>query len=105
MMQWVYLASLLFSIAGLMILDWRHKLAFWYDARRTVATLGFAIMLFILWDAVGIWFGIFYHGESPYTLPYRIAPEFPIEELFFLFLLTYVTLILYRGFGKWQRIS
>lgn len=104
-MEWVYLGSLLFSIAGLMTLDWRHKLAFWHDARRTSMTLVFAIMIFVLWDAVGIWFGIFHHGNSPYTLPYRIVPEFPIEELFFLFLLTYVTLILYRGLGKWRRMS
>lgn len=104
-MQWVYIGSLLFSIAGLMVLDWRHRLAFWYDARRTVVTLAFTIMLFVLWDVIGIWFGIFHHGNSLYTLPYRIAPEFPIEELFFLFLLTYVTLILYRGLGKWRRIS
>lgn len=104
-MQWLYLGSLLFSISGLTVLDWRYKLAFWHDARRTVVTLSFAIMLFVLWDFVGIWFGIFFHGNSPYTLPYRIAPEFPIEELFFLFLLTYVTLLLYRGLGRWRHIS
>lgn len=104
-MQWIYLGLLLFSISGLMTLDWRHKLAFWYDARRTALTIGFGIAVFVVWDILGIVLGIFFHGNSPYTLPFRLAPEFPIEELFFLFLLCYVTLILYRGLGRWQRTS
>lgn len=105
MQQFVYLGALLVSIAGLAMLDWRYQLAFWYDAKRTVKTLGFAIGLFLVWDSIGIATGIFLHGNSPLTLPYRLFPEFPVEELFFLFLLTYVTLILYRGVHKWRPIS
>lgn len=104
-MQWLYLGSLLVSIAGLATLDWQHKLAFWYDAKRTAFTLLFAVMLFIIWDFVGIRFGVFFHGNSSFTLPYRLAPEFPVEEIFFLCLLTYVTLLIYRGLGRWQRTS
>lgn len=105
MEQWTYLAGLLFSISGLAILDWRYRLAFWYDARRTGLTLGCAVGLFIVWDIIGIAVGIFLHGNSPLTLPYRLFPEFPVEELFFLMLLCYVTLILYRGIGAWRRTS
>lgn len=105
MMQFTYLAALLFSISGLGMLDWRYKLAFWYDWRRTAKVLSAAIGLFVVWDIIGIGAGIFLHGNSPLTLPYRLFPEFPIEELFFLLLLTYVTLVLYRGVTKWQRIS
>ncbi len=95
-MMWTYLAGLLVAIGCLVLIDWRYKLAFFAHWRRTVLTLGTAIGLFIIWDFLGIWLGIFYHGGSAFTLPVRIAPEFPTEELFFLFLLTYVTLLVYQ---------
>ena len=106
MKQWTYLAVLLFSVSGLLAADWRHRLAFWRNGRATAKTLVFSMLLFIVWDMLGIRLGIFLHGGSPYSLPYRIAPEFPIEELFFLFLLSYVTLLTYLGMHRlWQRIS
>jgi lycopene cyclase domain-containing protein len=99
-MQWLYLIALVISISGLIAIDYRFKLVFFYDARRTAVTLAMALWLFIVWDIFGIKLGIFFHGGSPYTLPARIIPEFPIEELFFLFLLTYVTLVIYRYVEK-----
>lgn len=101
-MEWTYLGLLLISIAGLAVIDWRHKLAFWFDAKRTAFTLLTAIAIFVLWDFIGIRLGIFFHGGSDYTLPARLAPEFPVEELFFLFLLTYSALILWRGIDTWR---
>lgn len=104
-MQWLYLAGLLFSITGTGILDWRYKLAFWYDARRTVITLAIAIAVFLVWDLSAIGLGIFLHGGSPFALPFTLVPQFPVEELFFLFLLCYCALTLYRGASKlWPRI-
>ena len=102
MIEWTYLAALLVSIGGLLILDWRYKLAFWHEARRTGLTIATAIAIFVLWDFIGIRLGIFFHGGSAYTLPARLAPEFPIEELFFLFLLSYSALIIWRGVGIWR---
>ena len=99
-MAWLYLGGLLFSLAGLTTLDWRHKLAFWHDARRTALTIGSAVAIFIVWDLLGVGLGIFYHGGSALTLPLRIAPEFPVEELFFLALLCYVTLLIYRALTR-----
>jgi len=99
-MQWLYLAGLLVAIACLVLVDRKFGLAFFYDARRTATTLAIAIWLFVVWDIFGIQLGIFFHGGSDYTLPARIIPEFPIEELFFLFLLTYVALLIYRFVEK-----
>lgn len=96
-MPGIYLAGLVVSIAGLAMIDRRLKLAIWYDAKRTALTVGSAVAVFVLWDIAGIALGIFFHGGSNLTLPLRILPEFPIEELFFLTLLCYVTLLLYRG--------
>lgn len=103
-MMFIYLGALLVSIGGLLLIDHRWKLVFWHDARRTALTIGIAMGIFVVWDLLGIGLGIFFHGGSLLTLPLRLAPEFPVEELFFLFLLCYVALLLYRGFTKWRRI-
>ena len=103
-MQWLYLSALVVSISGLAVLDWRHKIAFWYDAKRTALTVSVAVGIFIIWDALGIALGIFFRGGSQYALPFNIAPEFPIEELFFLVLLCYTTLMIYLGVSRWRRI-
>lgn len=100
-MSLLYLSSLLISISGLMIIDWRHKLAFWFDFKRTTLTISIAGLVFIAWDFLGIFLDIFYHGQSKYSLPFVILPEFPLEEIFFIFLLCYCTLIIYRGIDKW----
>lgn len=105
MTQWYYLFALVLSISCLLLIDRRLKLAFWHDARRSITVIGFAIAFFIIWDLLGISFGIFFDGMSAYMLPVRLLPHFPIEELFFLFLLNYVVLLLYTGGQKrWPRI-
>jgi len=101
-MQWFYLIGLLIGIGGLLLIDHRWKLAFWRDAKRATMTLLVAIIVFILWDFLGISFGIFFHGGSSYSLPFRLAPEFPLEEIVFLFLLTYSALIIYHGVQLWR---
>lgn len=105
-MQWFYLIGLLIGIAGLLVIDRRWKLAFWREGKRSAFTLLVAVLIFVLWDFLGISLGIFFHGGSAYSLPFRLAPEFPIEELVFLFLLTYSALIIYHGAQLWHsRIS
>ena len=101
-MQWFYFIGLLIGIGGLLLIDRRWKLAFWKDGKRTIFTIATAIAVFVLWDLVGISLGIFFHGGSAYTLPFRLAPEFPIEEIVFLFLLTYSTLVVYHGVQLWR---
>lgn len=96
-MQFAYITFLLIGIAGMAVIDWRYRLAFWHDRRRTALTLALCIGVFVIWDLLGIALGIFFHGGSQLTLPIRLLPEFPIEELFFLLLLCYCTLVIYRG--------
>lgn len=98
--MWAYLGGLVVSLGGLTLLDWRYKMAFWYDARRSALTILCAVGIFVIWDILGIGLGIFHHGNSSYSLPVRLLPEFPIEELFFLTLLCYVTLLVYRAVGR-----
>ena len=101
-MEWFYLIALCVSIAGLAIIDWRHKLAFWHAPKRAAVTVSLSVLVFILWDFFGIFLGIFHHGGSAYALPFRLAPEFPLEELFFLVLLSYSALIIYTGVSSWR---
>lgn len=97
MTHFAYLAGLLIGIGGLLIIDWRARLAFWADARRTLVTVFPAMAVFILWDFAGIDAGVFFHGNSRFSLPFTVVPQLPLEELFFLFLLCYSALLLYRG--------
>ena len=97
MLKWSYALCLLLSISGLLVLDWRYTLAFFHDRRRSLLTVLSAMGLFVIWDLLGIWLNIFFDGTSPYTLGVFLAPNLPVEELLFLFLLCYITLLLYRG--------
>lgn len=97
MERWYYLVFLLVSISGLAICDWRYRLAFWYDKRRSLLVMLCALFFFVCWDIAGIRAGVFFHGGSAYTLPVRLYHEFPIEEIGFLILLAYTTLLVYRA--------
>ena len=99
-MMWTYTIALLVSLGGLAILDWRYRLAFWYDTRRAALTVVGGTLVFIAWDLAGIGLGIFNHGSSTFALPFELLPEFPLEEILFLILLCYSTLILFRGAQK-----
>lgn len=103
--RFAYLALLCLSIGGLAMLDKRFRLAYYYDAKRTARTVLASVVFFLLWDLSGIALGIFFIGDSPYLSGLLIAPEVPIEEIFFLVLLSYQSLILFRGFKRiWPHI-
>jgi lycopene cyclase domain-containing protein len=95
-----YLSLLLVSIAGLATLDHRFKLAFFFNRIRTIRTLAASIVLFVIWDILGISLGIFFIGSEKYLTGITILPNLPLEELFFLFVLTYSALLLFRGSEK-----
>jgi lycopene cyclase domain-containing protein len=85
------------------LIDFKHKLALFSQPVRTAITLTVAVTVFLIWDLVGISLGIFFRGQGPYLTGITIAPELPIEEVFFLTLLSYTILISYLGFAKWRK--
>ncbi len=99
MTSYFYLLSLIVSIGGLALLDRRYTIAFFKDKRATVLTIFGTVVFFLLWDLLGIRLGIFFVGDSQYLSGIRLAPELPIEEVFFLILLSYVTLL------TWQKVE
>ncbi|MCC2320745.1 lycopene cyclase domain-containing protein [Cellulomonas xiejunii] len=94
----MYLGALLLSLGGLAVLDRRFRLAFWHDARRSAWTVGLGVLGFLLWDLAGLALGIFARGDSPHMTGLLLAPELPVEEAFFLALLTYTGLLAWRWF-------
>ena len=95
-MPFVYLAALVFSLVGLGLLDYRHKLALFGGApARTLAVVGISVAFFLVWDLVGIQAGVFFRGAGPWMTGIVLAPELPLEELLFLIVLSYSTLVAY----------
>lgn len=98
-----YLGALLVSLAGLAVLDRRFRLAFWADRRRSALCVLGGVAFFLAWDLAGIALGIFARGPSPHMTGLLLAPELPIEEAFFLALLCYNTLLVWRAFDRRAR--
>jgi lycopene cyclase domain-containing protein len=83
----LYLGGLLVSIAGLVILDLRVKLFLAAAPRRAAIVLAAGVVGFLLWDAAGVGLGIFFEGSTHLLVGVDLAPQIPLEELFFLILL------------------
>jgi len=98
--SFVYLGALMVSIGGLGLLDWRYRVAVFSQPRRALATLGIGVAVFLAWDIAGVGLGIFFRGDAGYMTGVQLAPEVPLEELFFLILLTYQTLLLWRALDR-----
>ena len=95
-MSFLYLGALVTSLVGLGLLDFRHKLAFFGGAGfRTALILVLSVAFFLVWDVVGIATGVFFRGSGPWMTGVLLGPELPVEEVFFLLVLTYSTLVAY----------
>ena len=96
-MSILYLAVLLVAIACMVLLDRRFALVFWRDARRATVVLVSGLVFFLVWDLIGIGLHVFARGSSPFLTGIVLAPELPLEEVFFLLFLCYLTMILFTG--------
>ncbi len=96
-MSLLYLAALLVSIAGMIVLDLRFKLFFAAAPLRAAIVLVVGVAFFLAWDVAGITLGIFFRGNPDLLTGLLLAPELPLEEPFFLVLLCYVAVNLYAG--------
>lgn len=96
----IYLSALLLSLGCMMLLDWRYRLFFWRDAPRAGIVLVVGVLFFLIWDLFGIGLDIFYRGETEIMTGILLAPELPLEEVFFLTLLCYLSM---NGYGWLSR--
>ena len=98
-MKGAYLIFLVGALGCLALIDRRLRLAWWYDVRRTVQTLVVGILFFLVWDIAGILLHIFFIGDTAYLIGIQVG-QFPLEELFFLALLCYSSLLAFRWFEQ-----
>ena len=91
----LYLLFLLLSLGCMVLLDHRFRLFFFADARRATVVLAVGVLFFTAWDLAGIGSDIFYRGETPFMLGLTLAPHLPVEEIFFLAFLGYLTMVVF----------
>jgi lycopene cyclase domain-containing protein len=100
--NFLYLAALLVSIAGMIVLDVRFKLFFGAAPLRAAIVVVVGLLFFLAWDVAGITLGIFFRGNPALLTGVSLAPELPLEELFFLTLLITTTMNLYAALLRWS---
>lgn len=98
-MPGLYLAGLAIALVAMAVLDARFRLFFWRGPVRAAVVLAIGLGFFLAWDIVGVRSGVFFQGEGPFLVGVEVAPQVPVEELFFLTLLCYVTMNLVGGIG------
>lgn len=99
----IYLLVLSALLGCMALLDRRFRLVFWHDARQAALTTAIGLAFFLLWDLAGIGLGIFVRAENALMTGIVLAPELPLEEVFFLAFLCYQTLVLYALLRRWFR--
>ena len=99
-MNFVYLTALSVSLAGLGLIDAKYKLAFARNPKAAIVAMLIPYLLFVIWDTAGIALGIFFKGQSAFLSGILLAKDFPLEEVFFLALLCYSTLIVSTWFDR-----
>ena len=94
-MGFLYLLALGIALTGMVMLDRRFRLFFWSAPRRAAVVLVVGVLLFLAWDLAGVGLGVFFRGETDFMTGVQVAPEVPLEEVFFLTLLCYLTMNVY----------
>ncbi|HSE29722.1 MAG TPA: lycopene cyclase domain-containing protein [Candidatus Saccharimonadales bacterium] len=103
-MRFIYLLTLSIVLVNFLLIDYRLKLAFFNNPRRTAIVILLSVLLLAVWDILGIKLGIFFEGPSWFTTGIFLLPHFPVEEVLFLINLSYISLVSYRFLEqKWQR--
>lgn len=96
-MPGLYLLAILASAAGVAALDVRFRLAARVAPVRTAVGVAIGTAFFLAWDIAGITAGVFVRGDSPLFVGVDLAPHLPLEEVFFLAFLSYLSLVLHAA--------
>lgn len=102
-MPGIYLGAILFSLAGMIAIDLKFSLALRVAPVRTTVAVLIGTAFFLAWDAVGIVTGVFVKGDSPLFVGVELAPHLPLEEVFFLLFLSYLSIVMYAVFQRRAR--
>lgn len=91
-----YISILVLSLLGFAIIDHKFKLVFWKNPKWAAIVVSIGVLFFSIWDVAGIFLNIFFTGSTKFITGLMLSPDFPVEELFFLTLLCYQTLIFWE---------
>ena len=97
-MSWLYLASVVAATVCMGLVDRRWRLFVFARPRAALTALAVGFVFFLVWDLVAIELAVYSKGESPGMTGIDVAPELPVEELFFITFLCYVTGVLHGLF-------
>lgn len=97
MQFYTYLSLLLISLIGLFYFDYKKKFVIFAKNGSSLRDIVFASSLFLIIDIIGVVNNIFYSNPK-YIIGVHVFPGVPIEEIFFLFLFSYFSLIVWRFF-------
>ncbi|HSX31722.1 MAG TPA: lycopene cyclase domain-containing protein [Candidatus Saccharimonadales bacterium] len=96
MQHYVYLLSLLGAATGVLLLDRRFKLAWFWQPGRTAWYIAIGFVFFLAWDVTGVALDVFSTNQVWVTGLYVVTPDLPIEEIIFLLFLNYLALCSWR---------
>lgn len=99
-MSVLYLLSILVPTVCMGLVDRRWRLFLFRpgSAGRALAVVAAGTVLFLVWDLVAIAADMYHRGESEAMTGIELAPELPLEELFFIVFLCYLTMVLHQLF-------
>lgn len=94
-MSLLYLGAILVSAVCMGLVDRRWRLCLFRDPGPALVVLAAGTAFFLVWDLVAIAQGMYVRGDSPAMTGVEVLPELPVEEIFFIVFLCYITLVLH----------
>ena len=95
-MSWIYLLVIVASTACMGLVDHRWRLFLFARPARALLVVGVGVVFFLVWDLSAISLDIYRRGESPAMTGLELAPDLPLEEVFFVLFLCYLTMVLHQ---------
>ncbi|WP_101523788.1 lycopene cyclase domain-containing protein [Nocardioides houyundeii] len=94
-MSLLYLGFVVLSTLCMGLVDRRWSLFLFARPRLAAVVVGLGVAFFIAWDLVAIELGMYVRGDSPAMTGLEVLPELPVEEIFFIIFLCYITMVLH----------
>src|SRR4051794_22485311 len=98
-MSWLYLLAIVVSTACMAAVDHRWRLCLFRHPGRTALVVAAGIGYFLTWDLLAIGLDIYRRGESSGMTGIEVVADLPLEEVFFVLFLCYLTLVVHALIG------
>lgn len=91
----LYLGSVIGATLCMALVDLRWRLFLFARPVKALFVLAAGFSFFLVWDLVALELAVYRRGESPAMTGIEVLPELPLEELFFILFLCYLTMVLH----------